>query len=77
MAWSESRLLNLSVVVFWVSVESHDTNLLQWVVFVWPDLGDVKNVESVGFSILLWHQLHKPGPGWEFFSMDCVEKVGS
>ena len=77
MAWSESRLLNFSVVVFWIFVESHDTNLDQWVVFVWPDLGDVKNVESVVFGILLWHELDIPGPGWEVTIFDCLVKVGS
>ena len=62
VAWSESRLLDFGVIVLWVSVEGHLSNLVQWVVGVWPDLGDVEDVESVVLSILFWHKLDVPGP---------------
>lgn len=62
VAWGESGLLNLSVIVLWVSIQSHLTNLMEWVVLVGPDLGDIEDVESVGVSILFWHELNVPGP---------------
>lgn len=68
MRWGESGLLNLSMIVLWVSVQGQLTNFLEWVVTVWPDLGDIKDIKSVVVSILFWHNLNIPGPRWEVLS---------
>jgi len=62
VAWGESRLFDLGVIVFWVSVQSHSSNLMQWVVLMRPDLSNIQNIESIVLSILLRHQLNIPGP---------------
>jgi len=77
MAWCESGLLNFSMVVLWVSIQGHLTNLMKWIITMWPDLGDIKYIESVVGSVFLWHQLYKPSPGWEIFRSDGVIKISS
>lgn len=76
VAWGESGLLSFSVIVLWVSIQSHFTNFLKWVILMWPDLGDVKNIKSVVISILLWHHLNIPGPGWEVALLDFMVEIG-
>lgn len=77
VAWCEGGLLDLGVVVFWIPVKSHLTNLYQWVVGVWPHLGDIKHIKSVVLSILLWHNLNVPGPRWEISLLNRFVKIGS
>ena len=55
-------MLDLGVVVLWVPVESHFADSDEWVVGMWPDLGDIENIESVVVGVLLWHDLDVPGP---------------
>ena len=68
-------MLGLSVVVLWVSIQGHLTNFVERIIGVWPDLGDIENVESVVSSVLLWHQLDVPGPGWEILLLDFAVKI--
>jgi len=77
MRWGEGGLLSLSVVVLWVSVQGHLSNLDEWVVTVWPDLGDVKNIESVVVSVFDWHDLNVPSPGWVVSLLDSIMKIPS
>ena len=76
MAWGESNLLSLGVEVLWVPVEGELSDLLEWVVGVRPDLGDVVNVESVLGGVSNWHHLNVKGPRWEVAVLDGVEKIG-
>jgi len=62
MTWRECRLLCFSMVVFWVSVQSHFTNSVEWIVTMWPNLGDIENIESIVCSIFLGHKLNLPSP---------------
>jgi len=62
MAWGEGGLLDLGVVVLWVPVKSHLTNSDEWIVGLWPDLGNIEDVISVVVGVFLWHDLDEPGP---------------
>jgi len=57
MSWREGGLLDFSEVVLRVSVQNHFTDWDQWVVSVWPDLGDIKDVPFVVESVFFWHSL--------------------
>lgn len=63
MAWGESRLFNFSKVVVWVSVQNHLSDLDQWVVGMWPDLGNIENVPLILWTIGFWHDLNLQSPG--------------
>lgn len=69
-------MLSLGMEVLWVPVEGELTDLLQRVVGVRPDFGDVVDVESVLFSVGNWHHLNEKGPGWEVSVLDGVEEIG-
>lgn len=75
VAWGEGNLLSLGMVVVWVPVEGHLSDLLERVVGVWPDLGDVVDIESIFGGISHRHDLDEPGPGWEVSVLDVVEEV--
>lgn len=62
VSWRESRLLSLSMEILWVPVEGEPSNLLKWIVLLWPDFGNVVDVESVVVSVCKRHYLHEPSP---------------
>ena len=68
-------LLRLSVEVLWVLVEDELADLLERVIGMRPDLGDVIDIEAVLVGIGNWHDLGVPGPGWEVALLDVVEEV--
>jgi len=77
VSWGERTLLSLSVVVSRIAVQSDFADLLQWVVAVWPYFSDVEDIETVLFSILLRHDLYKPGPAREVSFLNfSVQVVG-
>ena len=71
----EGGLLRLSVEVLWVLVEDELADLLERVIGMRPDLGDVIDIEAVVLGIGNWHDLGVPGPGWEVALLDVVEEV--
>jgi hypothetical protein len=73
--WGEGDLLGFGMVVLWVTVESDSADLLEWVVTVWPDLGDVVDVEAVVISVGDWHHLDVPGPRGGASVSDVVVQV--
>ena len=75
MGWRKSRLLNLSKIILWVSVQNKSSNRNEWVVRVWPDLGDIENIESVGFSFFFWHHLNENRPSWVLSLLDRFEQI--
>ena len=75
VAWGEGDLLSLGMEVVWVPVEGQLTDLLERVVGVRPDLGDVVDIESVFSGVSDRHDLDEPGPGWEVSVLDVVEEV--
>ena len=75
VGWGEGGLLSLSVEVLWVAVQGDLSNLLEWVVAVWPDLSDIVDIKSVGISILFWHDLSIPSPGWEISLLNCSKEI--
>lgn len=75
MAWSESRLLSFSEVVFRVSVEDEFTNVDEWVVTMWPDLGNIEDVPFVVGSISNWHDLDLQRPRGSLSLLDVVEEI--
>lgn len=77
VSWGERNLLGLSVVVSRIAVQSDFANLLQWVVAVWPYFGDVEDIETVLFGVLLRHDLDIPGPAREVSFLNfCVQVMG-
>lgn len=71
----ESNLLNLSEVVRWVLVQDNLTKSSQWVVLVWPDLGQVKDREWSSLGLFSGHGLDVTGPGWVVALGDLFEQV--
>jgi len=71
----EGGLLCLSVIVGGVAVEHNLSDWDQWVVTVGPHFCDIKNIESIFFSIFLRHNLNKPGPRGEVALFDVVVEV--
>lgn len=65
------------MIISWVSVKGDLTNWNQWVITVWPDLGDVEDIKAVLLSVLLWHGLDKPVPGWVITLGNLFVKVVS
>ena len=72
----EGRLLDLCVIVLWVSVEGELSHLDEGVIRLRPDLGDVEYVELVVLGISLGHHLHEPGPGGEVAGLDVLVQIG-
>ena len=77
MGWREGSLFGLGMEILWIPVEGHLTDFLERVVFVWPHLGDVINIESVVSCICKWHDLNVQSPRWEVAILDSVEQVHS
>lgn len=75
VSWGESNLLSFSMEVVGISVKGQLSDFLEWVVAMWPYLGNVVNIESVLGSIGKWHDLDEPGPRWEVAILDVVEQV--
>lgn len=75
VGWGESSLLNLSKVVLWVLVQGQLTESSQWVVLVWPDLGQVKDGEWSLLGLLGSHRLEVDSPGWEVTLGNVNEQV--
>ena len=73
--WGESGLLDLGVIVLWVSIQGHLTNFNKWVVTVWPDLGNIEDIKSIVLGILFWHDLYVPCPRWEVLGGNGVVKI--
>lgn len=63
------------MIVLWVSIQGHFTNFDKWVVTVWPDLGNIEDIESVVLSILFWHNLYVPCPRWEVLGSNGIVKI--
>lgn len=70
-------MLSLSMVVLGVSIKGHLSNLLQGIVGVGPDLGDVKHVELIVVGILHGHDLHEPAPRGEFSCLNGIVEIPS
>lgn len=75
MRGRESGLLNISEIVFGVSVEDHLSDVDQGIVLVGPDLGDIENVPLVVLSIFGRHNLNLDTPGGRFARGNVVEEV--
>jgi hypothetical protein len=48
---------------------------VEWIVAVWPNLGDIENIESIVSSIFLGHKLNLPSPCWEVLLDDRLEQI--
>jgi len=71
----EAGLLDLREEVRGVLVQGHDADLVERVVRVRPDLGEVEGVEAVGLRVLVGHDLHGEAPLREVPGLDRVEEV--
>lgn len=71
--WREGDLFGLCMEVLRIPVEGQLSNSLKRVVFVWPDLCDVVDIESVIGCICKWHDLNVQSPRWEVTVFDGIE----
>ena len=79
VCWVESDLLNLGEVVLGVLVQLENTDLAERELLVWPDVGQVEDVDALLlpklFSLLGCHRLELDSPRWVVALLDSVEKV--
>mmetsp|Transcript_13038 Transcript_13038/g.39412 ORF Transcript_13038/g.39412 Transcript_13038/m.39412 type:complete len:251 (+) Transcript_13038:302-1054(+) len=66
-AWNEvtrreGGLLHLRKVVLRIAVEHHTTDWDQWVVCVWPNLGHIERIPTIGPCVCLRHDLDVKTP---------------
>lgn len=71
----EGYLFNLGEKVGWVAVKDHLSDLLEWVILVGPDLGDIKDIPAILGCIFLLHHLEVHGPAGEIALGDGIEQV--
>lgn len=75
VTWREGSLLDISEVVLWVLVQNELTESSQWVVLVWPDLGQVKDGEWSSLGLLGSHSLDVSSPRWVVSLGNLLEQV--
>ena len=75
VGWGEGRLLRFGMVILWVLVKNELSNLLERVIAVRPNLGNIVDVKPVGFSIGDWHDLSIPCPRREVTLGDFIVKI--
>lgn len=75
MRWRKGDLLDLGKIVFGVLVKRKFAKRSQGHFFLWPDLGEVKNVPSEAFGLFGAENLKVASPGWVFAVLNGIEKV--
>jgi len=75
VSWVESSLLDLGKVVHDVSVELELSELAERIVAVWPDLGQVEDVDLAGLGLLRCHGLDVDLPLGEVSLCDGIEEI--
>lgn len=71
----EGSLLNLSEPVLRVSVENELTDLVERVVSMGPDLGNIEDIESVVLSLFDGHDLDVKSPGSSLSALDVLVEI--
>ncbi len=72
---TESALLDLLEVIFWISVQFQHTNLDQRVVLLRPYFCYIKDVPLVVLGILLRHNLNTEFPLWIVFGLNGFKQI--
>lgn len=75
MGGSESDLLDLGVVVLDILVQCELSDLAERELLLWPDLGQIKDVEAEFLGFFWGHDLDIDGPRWEFALLDVLKQV--
>lgn len=75
MGWRERNLLDLGVVVLNILVQCPLSDLAEWELLLWPDLGQIKDVEAELLGFLWRHNLDVDGPGWVVALLDGLEEI--
>lgn len=79
MRWGESDLLDLCKVVHWVLVECKLSDLPQWELTLWPDVGKVVDVDLLSLpqrlGLLGGHSLHLKRPLWKVTLLNSLVQV--
>jgi len=79
VSWVEGDLLDLGKVVLDVLVENHLTNLAERELLLWPDVGQVEDVNLLVLpevlSLLWCHSLNHDIPAWVFTVLDGVVEI--
>ena len=75
VGWCESNLLDLGVVVLNVLVQCPLSDLAERELLLWPNLGQVEDVEAELLGFLGRHNLDVDGPGWVVTLLDGLKEV--
>jgi hypothetical protein len=73
--WGEGNLFNFGKVVLNILVEGELSDLSQWDLLLWPDLGQVEDVPAELLSFFWRENLDVDGPAWEVTFLDRVEQI--
>ena len=65
------------MIVCGVSVKGDLAHWNEWVVRVWPDLCDIKDIKLISSGVFLRHSLNKPVPRWVVAFLNGVVKIVS
>lgn len=71
------NLLDLSEIIFWISIQHHLSYRNQWIVCMWPNFSNVKNVPLIIFCLTFWHHLHIQTPCSGFSWSNVFKKISS
>jgi len=61
--------------MFRISVQFEHAHINQRIILVRPDLREVERIPTVGFGILLRHDLHAKAPSREIAALDRLEEI--
>src|SRR5699024_1055904 len=75
VGWIQCNLLNLCKEVAWVAVQNEVANVVQWVIFLGPCLGQIEWVPAVVFCILERHDLDLNVPDWVVALLNRVVQI--
>ena len=74
-ARTESCLLNVTKVIFWVAVQYQLSDLLHWELSARPDFSDVEDVEIDLCDVFRLHDLNQHGPTSVSAAFNVLEEI--
>jgi hypothetical protein len=73
----EGRLLDFGLKVARIAVQSQPADLMQGIVTVGPDLGQIKGIEAVVLGLFKWHDLNFQRPAGVFPPLDRLAQIAA
>jgi hypothetical protein len=75
MGRTKSQLFHLSKIVNWIFVEDDPSHLMEWIVTVRPDFGQIERVELTRCRLRFRHDLYVQGPRGKITPLYGVEQI--